>query len=175
MDLIAKTLLSSHTHKVDTDTKYIVVIGASGLLSLTGSAGTAAGEPTQSTPDTPDQSMMNTAACDDRSDEMEACIESCFTVVQACERCAEQCAMQDEKKMAQCRRLCQDVADLATQCARLCSSELAGETSGWSIEAASLRQIVMTKRSRDDRTTRNSRSPSGTPRRDLRASSRSAP
>ncbi|SIR76522.1 four-helix bundle copper-binding protein [Natronorubrum thiooxidans] len=51
-------------------------------------------------------------------DQMEACIDNCLEAAQACEWCADACADHGEE-MAECIRLCRDVADLTTLHARL--------------------------------------------------------
>ncbi len=49
--------------------------------------------------------------------EKDECINDCFDAAQACEWCADQCAEKGEG-MAECIRLCRDVADLTTMHAR---------------------------------------------------------
>ena len=51
------------------------------------------------------------------SDEMAECIDNCFEAAQACEWCADACAGEGEE-MAECLRLCRDVADTTTLHAR---------------------------------------------------------
>lgn len=51
---------------------------------------------------------------DERSRE---CAEICFEAAQTCEWCADQCAGKGEE-MAECIRLCRDVADIASLHAR---------------------------------------------------------
>jgi hypothetical protein len=53
-----------------------------------------------------------------QSDEMQQCIDNCLEAAQACEWCADECAGEGEE-MAECLRLCRDVADLTTLHARL--------------------------------------------------------
>lgn len=48
---------------------------------------------------------------------MEDCIDNCLEAAQACEWCADECAGEGEE-MAECLRLCRDVADLTTLHAR---------------------------------------------------------
>ena len=76
-----------------------------------------------------------------QNDEMAQCIDNCFTAAQACEWCADQCAGQGEE-MAECLRLCRDVADTTTLHARFMarnsnySSELAEVCAGACEECA---------------------------------------
>lgn len=51
------------------------------------------------------------------SDQARECVDNCLTAAAACEWCADACAGDEE--MAQCLRLCRDVADLTTLHARL--------------------------------------------------------
>lgn len=44
------------------------------------------------------------------------CIDNCLAAVQACEWCADQCV--GDEAMAECARLCRDVADIASLHAR---------------------------------------------------------
>ena len=48
---------------------------------------------------------------------MADCIDNCLEAAQACEWCADECAGEGEE-MAECLRLCRDVADLTTLHAR---------------------------------------------------------
>ena len=50
------------------------------------------------------------------SDEMEQCVDSCTEAVEVCEWCAGECVDHGEG-MAECIRLCRDVADIASLCA----------------------------------------------------------
>ncbi|KYH23948.1 hypothetical protein HAPAU_40270 [Halalkalicoccus paucihalophilus] len=69
------------------------------------------------------------------------CIDECFTCAQACEWCADECAGEGEE-MAECLRLCRDVADLTTLHARFMardsnySSKFAEVTAGACEECA---------------------------------------
>ncbi|MEM4781867.1 MAG: four-helix bundle copper-binding protein [Halalkalicoccus sp.] len=54
---------------------------------------------------------------DHLDDEMEACMDNCLEAAQACEWCADACAEEGEG-MAECIRLCRDVADLTALHAR---------------------------------------------------------
>ncbi len=53
----------------------------------------------------------------EENDRMAECIDNCFEAAQACEWCADESAGGGEE-MAECIRLCRDVADLATMHAR---------------------------------------------------------
>lgn len=57
----------------------------------------------------------------DVSDDMEECIDQCFEAVKVCEWCADECIGAGDEDLAQCIRLCRDVADIAATCARFCS------------------------------------------------------
>jgi ABC-type tungstate transport system permease subunit len=61
---------------------------------------------------------MALSVIDHLTDEMDRCVDSCFDADQACEWYAD-----EGEGMARCLRLCRDVADLTTQCARLCSRD----------------------------------------------------
>lgn len=50
------------------------------------------------------------------SDDARECIENCVRATEVCEWCADACA--DEDGMAECIRLCRDVADVASLHAR---------------------------------------------------------
>lgn len=54
---------------------------------------------------------------DHLDDEMQECVDNCFEAAQACEWCADACTEEGEG-MAECIRLCRDVADLASLHAR---------------------------------------------------------
>ncbi|ADJ13611.1 four-helix bundle copper-binding protein [Halalkalicoccus jeotgali] len=54
---------------------------------------------------------------DHLDDEMAECMDNCLEATQACEWCADACAEEGEG-MAECIRLCRDVADIATLHAR---------------------------------------------------------
>ena len=72
---------------------------------------------------------------------MQECIDNCFEAAQACEWCADECAGEGEE-MAECLRLCRDVADLTTMHARFMarnsnySAELAEACAGACEECA---------------------------------------
>ncbi|AGB16576.1 hypothetical protein Halru_1980 [Halovivax ruber XH-70] len=63
---------------------------------------------------------------------MERCIDSCSEASQACEWCADECIGMGEE-MANCIRLCRDVADLTSMNARFMS-----RNSGYSIDLSEL-------------------------------------
>ena len=65
------------------------------------------------------------------SDEQRDCIENCFEAAEACEWCADACADEGEG-MAECIRLCRDVADLTTLHARFMArdSRYSGDLAG---------------------------------------------
>ncbi|WP_276254597.1 four-helix bundle copper-binding protein [Halomontanus rarus] len=54
---------------------------------------------------------------DHADSEIQNCIDNCLEAAQACEWCADACAGEGEE-MAECIRLCRDVADLTTLHAR---------------------------------------------------------
>ena len=54
------------------------------------------------------------------SDEMKQCVDSCTEAIEVCEWCAEEYVDHGEG-IAECIRLCRDVADIASLCARLCT------------------------------------------------------
>ncbi|MFD1513857.1 four-helix bundle copper-binding protein [Halomarina rubra] len=54
---------------------------------------------------------------DHLSDDEKECLDNCLEAAQACEWCADECAGHGEE-MAECVRLCRDVADVATLHAR---------------------------------------------------------
>lgn len=54
---------------------------------------------------------------DHLGDEERECLENCLEAAQACEWCADECAGHGED-MAECLRLCRDVADITTLHAR---------------------------------------------------------
>ena len=58
-----------------------------------------------------------TSNIDHLSDEARECLENCFETAEVCEWCADECAGEGEE-MAECLRLCRDVADIATLHAR---------------------------------------------------------
>lgn len=63
-------------------------------------------------------SLTDTAAeIDHLGDEERECLENCFEATEACEWCADACAGEGEG-MAECIRLCRDVADVASLHAR---------------------------------------------------------
>ncbi len=53
----------------------------------------------------------------EENDRVAECIDDCFEAAQASEWCADECAGEGEE-MAECLRLCRDVADVATMHAR---------------------------------------------------------
>lgn len=55
--------------------------------------------------------------------DVEECMDNCFEAAQAAERCATECVEMGEPERARCIKLCQDVADLTTQHARLMARE----------------------------------------------------
>ncbi|QRV14939.1 four-helix bundle copper-binding protein [Haloterrigena salifodinae] len=75
------------------------------------------------------------------NEEMQECIDNCFEAAQACEWCADECVGEGEE-MANCLRLCRDVADLTTMHARFMarnsnySAELAEACAGACEECA---------------------------------------
>ncbi|XVH32121.1 four-helix bundle copper-binding protein [Haloferacaceae archaeon DSL9] len=60
-------------------------------------------------------------------DEMQNCLDNCLEAAQACEWCADACAGEGEE-MADCIRLCRDVADIATLHARFIARDSAFES-----------------------------------------------
>ncbi|SFG78339.1 hypothetical protein SAMN04488063_2927 [Halopelagius inordinatus] len=63
-------------------------------------------------------SLTETASnIDHLSDEQRDCIENCFEAAEVCEWCADECIGEGEE-MAECARLCRDVADLTSLHAR---------------------------------------------------------
>ncbi len=61
---------------------------------------------------------MALSELDHLSEEQRECIDNCQRAVEACEWCADQCAEHGEG-MAECIRLCRDVADIASLHMRL--------------------------------------------------------
>ena len=61
---------------------------------------------------------------DHLDDEQRDCLDNCLESAQACEWCADECAAEGEE-MADCIRLCRDVADLTTLHARLMARDSA--------------------------------------------------
>jgi len=53
--------------------------------------------------------------------EMSECIDNCSEAAQAAEVCADACIEEGSEEMAQCIRLCRDVADLTSMHARFMS------------------------------------------------------
>ena len=58
-----------------------------------------------------------TSRIDNLSEQARDCLENCFEAAEVCEWCADECAGEGEE-MAECIRLCRDVADVATLHAR---------------------------------------------------------
>lgn len=54
---------------------------------------------------------------DHLNDDQKECLDNCLEATQACEWCADECAGHGEE-MAECIRLCRDVADIASTHAR---------------------------------------------------------
>ncbi|MWG34357.1 four-helix bundle copper-binding protein [Halomarina oriensis] len=54
---------------------------------------------------------------DHLNDDQKECLDNCLEATQACEWCADECAGHGEE-MAECIRLCRDVADVASTHAR---------------------------------------------------------
>ncbi len=70
-------------------------------------------------------SLTETASSIDHlSDEERDCLENCFEAAEVCEWCADECAGEGEE-MAECLRLCRDVADVATLHARFMARDSA--------------------------------------------------
>ena len=56
---------------------------------------------------------MALATLEHLTDEQQACIDTCYEAVQACEWCADECAGEGEE-MVTCLRLCRDVTGVAS-------------------------------------------------------------
>ena len=75
------------------------------------------------------------------NDEARKCVEDCLRAAEVCEWCADECAGEGEE-MAECLRLCRDVADVASLHARFIarnsnySEELAQVNAGIAEECA---------------------------------------
>lgn len=58
------------------------------------------------------------------SNEQQNCLDNCLEAAQACEWCADECAGLGEE-MAECIRLCRDIADIASLHARMMARDSA--------------------------------------------------
>jgi hypothetical protein len=63
-----------------------------------------------------------TAEMDHLSEEQRDCLENCFEAAETCEWCADEC-LDEDMDMANCIRLCRDVADIASLHARFMARE----------------------------------------------------